>query len=104
MARSFAILAFIACAFGAAIYFLQRPTIASGDVLADELVESNPQHVKTMHCDKAVPVSASGAHFACEVLFKNGEAGRMVFEMDRAGSMRPVRHEKIKRSTDPWGD
>jgi hypothetical protein len=105
MARSLAVLAFIACAFGAGAYFLQRPTIASGDVLGAELVKSNAQQVKDMHCDKDIPVRSQGARFACEVEYLNGEVGRMVFDMDRAGMIHAATaqpQEKIKRSSDPW--
>jgi hypothetical protein len=99
--------AFIACAFAAAGYFLQRPTIASGEVLAAELIQSNPQDIKRMQCDKNIPVTSNGARFACEVVLRSGRVGRMVFDMDRAGVIKPAgeqpAQQKIKRSADPWG-
>jgi hypothetical protein len=105
--RSFAVLAFIAAVYGTAIYVSQRPTIASGEVLGAQLTEANGKNVKEMHCDDHVPISASGAHFACEVLFKDGERARMVFDMDRAGAINQAGekpHQKVKRTSDPWGD
>jgi hypothetical protein len=103
--RSLAIVAFIACAFGAGGYFLQRPTIASGDVLAAELVQSNAEDIRELRCDKAIPVTSRGARFACEVVFRSGKVSRVVFDMDRTGVIKAAGEQpdqKIKRSSDPW--
>ena len=107
MGRSSAVLAFIAIVFGIAIYFAQRPTIASGEVIGAELSEANGKNVQEMHCDKAIRIGATGAHFGCAVRFKDGETGHMVFDMDREGMIHQAGatpHDKVKRTSDPWGD
>ena len=107
MGRSFAVVAFIAAVFGVGVYFAQRPTIASGEVLGKELAESNSKNVKEMHCDKHVVIHDDGAKFGCVVLFKDGETGQMQFEMDREGMIHQAAatpHQKVKRTSDPWGD
>ena len=93
--------------FGIGSYFAQRPTIASGEVLGQQLVEANGKNVKEMHCDKQIRIGASGARFGCAVRFKDGETGHMTFEMDREGMIHQAGatpHDKVKRTSDPWGD
>jgi hypothetical protein len=105
--RSLAVVTFILVVAGVGTYFAQRPTIASGEVLAAELVEANSKHIQLMRCDKAVEIGNHGAHFVCWATFKDGEIGRLEFEMDREGMIHQADaapHPKVKRSSDPWDD
>ena len=100
-------LAFVGAVAAGAAYFWHRPTVASGDVLAQQLVEANSKTVKAMKCDRRIPITAAGATFSCLARFKDGETTEVHFQMDREGTIHqagPTPHQKVKRSSDPWGD
>jgi hypothetical protein len=107
MGRSSLAVAFIAIVFAVAIYFAQRPTRASGDVLGAELVEANAKYVREVHCPERIEIESTTTKFKCTVMFKDGERGDVVFEMDREGMIHQAGatpHDKVKRTSDPWGD
>ena len=97
---------FLAAVATTAGYFAQRPTVARGAVLAEQLVEANPKLVKAMTCDPKVPIGADGAHFTCAVEYRNGLRERTAFTMDREGAIHVVHpaHAKAPPSADPWAD
>lgn len=107
--RSLGVITFIAIAGAAGIYFAQRPTIAKGDVIAADLVQSNPS-VESMTCDQEIPIGHEGATFFCGVVFKDGTAARLKFVYDRNGAITQVPHDgpaevpAVKKTADPWGD
>lgn len=107
--RSLGVIAFISIAGATGIYFAQRPTIARGEVIAADLVQSNPS-VKSMTCDKEIPIGHAGATFYCGVEFKNGGMARLKFVYDRNGMITqapddgPSAVPAVKKTSDPWGD
>ncbi len=106
--RSLGVIAFISLAGAAGIYFAQRPTIANGEVVAADLIKSN-EAVKSLDCDKQIPIRHAGATFSCNVELKNGQRGRLRFVIDRAGSITSVEEQapepvKIEKTGDPWAD
>ena len=109
MLRSVGVVVFIAIVAATGIYFANRPTIARGEVLAADLIASNPL-VKALDCDKEVPILHKGSQFNCHAEFKNGDRARFTFAIDRAGSITVVEQgektsgERAKLTTDPWGD
>jgi hypothetical protein len=109
MARSVAVLLFITVVAAAALYCAQRPTVARGDTLAAQLVESNPL-LRSLDCDDRVPIGLTGATFSCAVEFKNGDRSSYKFGIDREGRISVVEHgpttgtPRIKKTDDPWGD
>jgi hypothetical protein len=105
--RSWLAVGFIVAIGATGIYFARRPTYASGEVLAAELVEANSTHVRAMKCDKEVEIGPKGAHFVCWATFKDGEIGRLEFQMDREGMIKQAQatpHPKVKHTSDPWDD
>ena len=109
MARSVAVIVFIAIVAATGIYFANRPTVARGEVLAADLVKTNPL-VKALECDENVPIGLAGAKFKCAAEFKNGDRADFVFAIDRAGQITVVETGQtksvptIKKTSDPWGD
>ncbi|HEY5920701.1 MAG TPA: hypothetical protein VIV11_03480 [Kofleriaceae bacterium] len=113
MARSVAVIVFIAIVAATGIYFWQRPTVARGDVIASDLVRTN-ESVKAMTCDQDIPIDVDGATFHCGVEFKAGGVQRMKFAMDRNGKITQQpqpqqqqtneQHPPVKKTSDPWGD
>lgn len=107
--RSLGVITFIAIVGATGIYFAQRPTVASGDVIAAELVQANPQ-VKAMTCDKRIPIGMTGATFHCAIELKNGASGRVKFIYDRNGSITEAPLEDqlpappVEKTGDPWAD
>jgi hypothetical protein len=106
--RSVGVVVFIAIVAATAVYFAQRPTVARGEVLAADLVKSNPT-VKSLECDQRVPIGMTGAKFNCDAEFKNGDRARYVFALDRNGTISVVEQSKqsapqVKKTSDPWGD
>ena len=107
--RSLAVVVFIAIVGATGVYLANRPTVARGDVLAADLVKSNP-FVKTLDCDKHVPIGMTGGRFNCHAEFKNGDTARYGFTIDRNGTITMVEQgptttaPKVKKTTDPWGD
>jgi hypothetical protein len=100
---------FIALVAAVALFCAQKTTVARGDAIAAELLESNPL-LSGMECDRDVPLGLSGATFGCKAHFKNGNEVDYTLAMDRAGQIRVVEHgetrsaPQIKKTTDPWGD
>lgn len=97
---------FLAAVATVAVYFAQRPTVARGAVLAEQLVEANHELVKAMTCDPEVPIGADGAHFTCTVEYRTGLRERTELTMDREGAIHVVKaaHPKAPPSADPWAD
>lgn len=100
---------FIALVAAVALFCAQKRTVARGEALAAELMESNPL-LSAMECDREVPIGMTGATFACKAHFKNGNEIDYKLAMDRAGTIRVVDHgetksaPQIKKTSDPWGD
>ena len=108
MLRSAGVVGFIAIVASTGVYFAQRPTVARGEVLAADLVKTNPT-VKSLECDEQVPIGLAGAKFNCAAEFKNGDRVRYVFALDRNGTIAVVEQSKqsapqVKKTSDPWGD
>jgi hypothetical protein len=109
MLRSLGVVVFITIVGATAVYLAQRPTVARGDVLAADLVKSNPT-VKALDCDKEVPIGMAGGKFNCAAEFKNGDRARFIFAIDRLGSIKMLEQldatsvPKMKKTSDPWGD
>lgn len=110
--RSLGVIVFISIAAASGIYFARRPTVASGDVIAAELVKAN-EAVKAMTCDKRIPIGMQGATFHCAVELKNGAVGRLKFVYDRNGSITQAPAEDaetelpappVEKTGDPWAD
>ena len=111
--RSLGVILFIAMVGAVALYFAQRPTVARGEVVAAELLESakkaNPT-LKALECDPKIPIGNSGATFECDVEFRNGDRVHAKFNWDREGHINEVGRGKaqhtppIKKTSDPWGD
>jgi len=107
MGRTVALMAFVAAVFAAGVYCAVRPTVADGDVLAADLLEANAKTIQELHCDKAVVVGVDGARFHCMATFKDKTSGGLDFTMDREGMIHQASAqppEKVKRTSDPWGD
>jgi len=111
--RSLGVILFIGAVGTSALYFAQRPTVARGDVLAADLMESNKgtyPPVQSLDCDKQIPIGMAGATFDCDVQFKNGDRQHYKFALDRDGRIMPVdrgptqNKPRIKKTSDPWGD
>jgi hypothetical protein len=98
--RSLAVIVFIAIVGATAIYFAQRPTVARGDVIAAEVMKSSPL-IKSVECDKEVPIGMDGAAFTCRVETKDGENGYFTVKMDRQGRL-SAEEAKIQKAVDPW--
>ncbi len=107
--RSLGVIAFIAIVGTTGIYFARRPTIASGDVIAAELVRTNEQ-VTSMVCDKRIAIGLRGATFHCTVELTNGAVGRLKFVYDRNGVItqapddEPLPAAPVEKTADPWAD
>jgi hypothetical protein len=101
--RSLGVIAFIAIVGATGIYFARRPTIANGDVVAADLLKTSPQ-VRSLDCDKQIPIGRAGATFTCMVELENGQRGRLKIVMDRSGSITAVDEPEIRKSSDPWAD
>lgn len=107
--RSLAVFLFIAAIGGAAAFCATKKTVARGDALADELMDTN-KLIKSMACDDKVPIGVDGAKFGCKVTFKNGDVVDYKFKIDREGSIIATDHGETssqpheKRTNDPWGE
>ena len=111
--RSFGVIVFIGIVGAVALYFAQRRTVARGDVVAAELLESakksNPM-LKALECDPQIPIGIAGASFECDVEFKNGDRVHATFAWDREGHINEVGRARARRTppnkktSDPWGD
>lgn len=105
---------FIAFVAVGALIAATRPTIARGDVLAADLLRSNPGVLTALTCDPEVPIGVDGAEFWCDARFTRGGGRRLHFQMARTGAIKQIgedRHdvsspapapaERIDKS-DPW--
>ena len=110
--RTAATLAFIAAAAGGALYLARRPTVASGEVMAADLMENLKSHgITKLSCDKDIPIGKAGAVFVCDVAADDGSTAKIQFTMDREGrlaskpleSTGPTR-PRVPSSGDPWGN
>src|SRR5678815_3988584 len=105
MLRSLGVVVFITIVGATGIYLVRRPTVARGEVLAADLVKSNPL-VKAMDCDKEVPIGMGGGKFNCEAEFKNGDRAHYVLTIDRNGRIDVVQQvetnkaPKVKKTSD----
>ena len=84
------VLLFVGAVAGVAAYFARRPTIASGEVIAAQLTAANPKLVKSITCDRAIPIGVDGARFSCAIVYRTGKRGRERFRMDRDGAIHPA--------------
>ena len=106
MGRTVALVGFVAAVFAAGVYCAVRPTVARGDVLAADLLESNAETIDELHCGD-VRIGVDGARFHCMAKFKDRSIGGLDFTMDREGMIHQASdapREKVKRTSDPWGD
>ena len=107
--RSAAVYLFILAVGGVAAFCAQKRTVARGDALAAELMESN-KLIKSMQCDDKVPIGIEGAKFGCKVSFKNGDVADYKFKLDREGSIIATDHGDTtsqphqKKTDDAWGE
>lgn len=109
-ARSAAVIVFIAAVAAAAIYCAQRPTVARGDVLAAQLIKSNPRILR-LECDPEVPIGVAGAVFECVAHFATGTRETYKLGLDRDGNIGVVNGDRagdpgdaINKTGDPWAD
>ena len=107
--RSLVVVAFIALVAGLALYLFQRPTVARGEVVAADLLSSNPKILTQLHCDDEIPIGVNGATFTCVAQFKLGAIRRLTFELTRAGNIKQVGNEAMPsddtpmiHKDDPW--
>ncbi|HTL35705.1 MAG TPA: hypothetical protein VL326_21395 [Kofleriaceae bacterium] len=89
--RSAAVYLFILAVGGVAAFCAQKRTVARGDALAAELMESN-KLIKSIQCDDKVPIGIEGAKFGCKVSFKNGDVNDYKFKLDREGNIIATDH------------
>ena len=82
MGRTVALVGFVAAVFAAGVYCAVRPTVARGDVLAADLLESNAETIDELHCGD-VRIGVDGARFHCMAKFKDRSIGGLDFTMDR---------------------
>ncbi|HUS28246.1 MAG TPA: hypothetical protein VMZ53_07050 [Kofleriaceae bacterium] len=107
--RSTAVIVFIGIVGAIAGFCAQKRTVARGDALATELMESN-KLIQSMKCDDHVPIGVDGANFGCKVSFKNGDVADYKFKIDREGSIIATDHGETtrkpheKKTDDAWGD
>ena len=105
MARSLAVVAFIAAVAAAALFVFERPTVARGSVIAADLMATNQATLVSLDCDPEIPIGISGARFSCRAEFKAGEVKRLEFKMDRAGTIKQIGESSESPridKTDPW--
>lgn len=112
--RTAATLAFIAAAAGGALYLAQRPTIASGAVMAADLQDMLASHgITAVTCDQDIPIGKAGAVFVCDIAASDGSTAKIQYTMDREGrlaakpldSTGPTQDRpRVPSSGDPWGN
>jgi len=98
--RSLGVLLFIGIVGATGVYFANRPTIAKGDVVAADLQSGNKE-LKSLQCDKQVPIGMTGATLLCDYEFHDGRSGRVKVNLDRAGIW-TAEDVKIEKTADPW--
>jgi hypothetical protein len=106
------VIGFIVFVAAGAFVAATRPTIARGEVLAADLLRTNPGVLQAMTCDAEVPIGVAGAEFWCDATFTHGGGRRLHFQMARTGAIKqigddpgkessPVPVQRIDKS-DPW--
>jgi len=104
--RSLLVLAFIGGVAAAAGYLAQRPTIASGAVIAADLLARNAGSLRAVECDPEIPIGVDGARFWCRAELVAGGSARMELQLDRAGAIHQVdpsaAPEHAIDKSDPW--
>ncbi|MEO8548792.1 MAG: hypothetical protein ABI678_02420 [Kofleriaceae bacterium] len=110
--RTFAVIGFIVFVAAAALVAATRPTIARGEVLAADLLHSNPGVLQAMRCDAEVPIGVDGADFWCDATFTHGGGRRLHFQMARTGVIKQIGDDPRKETSavpvqridksDPW--
>ena len=107
--RSLSVFLFVAAIGAVAAFCATKKTVARGDALAAELMDTNAL-IKSMECDKEVPIGVDGAKFGCKVTFKDGDTADYKFKLDREGSIiatdhgDTTSHPHEKKTDDPWGE
>jgi hypothetical protein len=102
---------FIAGAAGGAAYLWQKPTVARGDVLAQDVGTMQLfSGAADLTCDDQIPIGVSGAEFHCSA--KNGFGDREAIgcALDKDGSLRchvddttRAPRPELPADTDSWG-
>jgi hypothetical protein len=106
--RTLAALVFIAGVAAGAVYLSQRPTIASGNVMAADLMEQLAgKGITSMNCDDEIPIGATGAVFRCSVAASDGSTARIEYKMNREGGYSGSvvgSPPRVPTSGDPWSN
>jgi|HubBroStandDraft_2_1064218.scaffolds.fasta_scaffold890084_2 hypothetical protein len=91
--------AFIAAAFGGAVYLCERPTVARGEVLAAQVRTLDPGGTE-VRCDDA-PIHPDGAEFSC-----TSSDARFACSLDREGKLQcraiDTRHAGARDADPAW--
>jgi hypothetical protein len=104
--RSLGVVLFIAFVASIALFCVRHTTMADGARLGVAIAHSN-EHIRTVRCDKDIPVGMNGATFECRIYMRNGADAAYKFHMDRAGKIYQLTDEAkrtVKKTADPWGD
>ncbi len=110
--RTFASLVFIAAAAAGALYLSQRPTVASGKVMAADLMgQLEGKGITSMDCDDQIPIGTTGAVFQCRIAADDGSTARIEYQMNREGGISSkvidssgATKVRVPASGDPWGN
>lgn len=108
--KTLAALLFIAAIAAVAIHLARRPTIADGRVIeADLLATLRAQGVTGMDCERTIPIRRDGARFACTATIEDGRREHLVYQMDRAGQIKPTSEGEVPPvkeviRKDPWAN
>jgi hypothetical protein len=98
---SLAAVAFIVAAVGAGAYLAQRPTLARGSVLADD-VHTIPAYAGAhVTCDDQVPITPDGADFACQANDDDGSTASLACSLKPNGviACRTLEQTRAKRKS-----
>lgn len=91
MARTAALIGFIAVVFAVGLYLATRPTVIRGGVLSDdmmaELRAKGIDGVSDIRCDDEIPFGAEGAVFVCTFRGTDGSSESWEYAMTRDGSL-----------------
>ncbi|HEY0252952.1 MAG TPA: hypothetical protein VGC41_15560, partial [Kofleriaceae bacterium] len=77
--RTLGVIAFIVAVAAVAGFAATHTTIARGDVLAADLLRSNPKVLAKLTCDDEIPIGIAGATFWCDATFVQGPPRRLHF-------------------------
>ncbi len=112
MLRTLGLVLLIVGAAVAAFEVASRPTIASGAVIAADLVVQEKAYGwQTLRCDDEIPIGVDGARFHCHLELADGDQAELGMTLDREGQYRftvesesAPQHKHVPPSGDPWGD